>query len=743
MKKSTVIFLFSFSLFFSALGSTQALDFFVDNTNDAGAGSLRQAILDANGNPGPDNIIITAQGTVDLTTPLDTITQTVSIEGPGADLFTLNAATIAGGGRILTVDDTNPATGISLTLSGVHLTGGVADNGGAIWLGTGETLDLSQSQLSNNQANISGGAIYLDLDGTVRIEDSVFTANHADDQGGAVFLCCATTEINLEIRNSLFQNNSASSDGSSAQGGAIFSCCSETANITVEDSQILNNDASDTMDPMAGQGGGLFYCCSTNINAEVHRTVLEGNTTGDQGAGHYGCCSENLNTNISENTYRNNISGGDGGGLYTCCSGSGQTNIDSTSFINNQAQGPGGNGAGYYNCCGPGVTITNSTFDSNQAGDQGGGFYQCCSTLEARVTNCTFNGNNADGVGGAIFYDGEDLMAPFNLSFLTVTENSAQGTAAAPVGAGIPTNNGGGIFAESPGTVTLINSIVAQNPGGDCGQNNGGVFTSLGNNLDSDDTCSLMPGLGDLPMTDPLLDAMGLAENGGPTQTIALQEASPAVDHIDPSLCNDANDNPVDRDQRGVPRPLDGSGNGNPACDIGAYELARTNLSILKQASAELVSPGDSLNYTLVVNNLGNELAPNTIIMDTLPGGVTFVSASEECLADGLTLICDLGDLAAGAEASVVISVTINDLPQGTEITNIASVVFNGVDTDPSDNTSQVQVTVNVGAAFLFSGSGCQFHPLSGNTIAWPYGLLLAAAIFTGLLRFRHQKRSW
>ena len=51
-----------------------------------------------------------------------------------------------------------------------------------------------------------------------------------------------------------------------------------------------------------------------------------------------------------------------------------------------------------------------------------------------------------------------------------------------------------------------------------------------------------------------------LHDNGGPTQTMALQPGSPAIDAILKSAC------PLDVDQRGVPRPQ------GPRCDIGAYE---------------------------------------------------------------------------------------------------------------------------------------------------------------------------
>src|SRR5262245_12441731 len=57
----------------------------VTSTADSGPGSLRQAILDANSNPGPDQITFQDLGTgphvISLTTGLDPITEPVDIDG--------------------------------------------------------------------------------------------------------------------------------------------------------------------------------------------------------------------------------------------------------------------------------------------------------------------------------------------------------------------------------------------------------------------------------------------------------------------------------------------------------------------------------------------------------------------------------------------------------------------------------------------------------------------------------------
>ena len=92
------------------------------------------------------------------------------------------------------------------------------------------------------------------------------------------------------------------------------------------------------------------------------------------------------------------------------------------------------------------------------------------------------------------------------------------------------------------------------------------VVTSLGHNLDSDGTCGLN-GPEDLSnVVDPILGP--LADNGGPTLTIALLPGSPAIDAGDDSVLGAPHN--LATYQRGPSFPrLQGT-----HVDIGAYEAA-------------------------------------------------------------------------------------------------------------------------------------------------------------------------
>ena len=137
-----------------ALAAAPAAGIEVSNLNDAGAGSLRQAILDANLNPGAD--VITFQpsvtGTILLTTGEIAITDSVDIQGPGARSLAVDSTA-----RIFTISG---STSVTVVISGLTLTGGqAAGNGGAI-ANAGANVTLRFVTVSGNNATAEGGAIF-------------------------------------------------------------------------------------------------------------------------------------------------------------------------------------------------------------------------------------------------------------------------------------------------------------------------------------------------------------------------------------------------------------------------------------------------------------------------------------------------------------------------------------------------------------------------------------------------------
>ena len=114
--------------------------------------------------------------------------------------------------------------------------------------------------------------------------------------------------------------------------------------------------------------------------------------------------------------------------------------------------------------------------------------------------------------------------------------------------------------------MTLVNSIFANNSPDNCS----GTISDGGHNLDSGATCGF--GASSLSNTDPLLDPLGLQNNGGLTQTTKLLTGSPAIDSGDNSLAVDETNAALQYDQHGAgcTRILNGT------VDLGAYEAAAT-----------------------------------------------------------------------------------------------------------------------------------------------------------------------
>lgn len=227
----------------------------------------------------------------------------------------------------------------------------------------------------------------------------------------------------------------------------------------------------------------------------------------------------------------------DGGGLYLW----GPTTIHSSSIFSNTGQ----YGGGIY-ATQP-LTLTDSTLYGNTASESGGGLsVAIIGGGHVTIQNSTLSGNQAEFDGGGVHAEGAGVQVL--LQHVTVANNQS-----------IQANRPAGVFAGSA-SVTLQNSLIANNLGAQQCNAATATFVSQGNNLASDNSCGLdQPG--DLASTHPLLGP--LQDNGGPTFTHALLQGSLAMNAAHNTHC-------LSTDQRGQPRPH------GAACDIGAYEADGT-----------------------------------------------------------------------------------------------------------------------------------------------------------------------
>jgi CSLREA domain-containing protein len=267
------------------------------------------------------------------------------------------------------------------------------------------------------------------------------------------------------------------------------------------------------------------------------------------------------NGKASSSTFPGNV----GAGIYN---DHGTLTINKCSVSNNTAPGAGfafGAGGGVYNngtTSGHAtLTVNNTTINGNSSGFFGGGICNDGTTngmATITVTNSTF-ASNAGGNGGAI----ANLGAANGHATLVVRSSTFSGNTSSFGGAAFldAQNNGNS-------TLTIRNTILKSGATGEnFSINNGATVTSEGHNISNDAAGGaggtapggFLNGTGDKRNTDPKLDPLGLKNNGGPVQTIALTATSSAVNNAV---------NAPSRDERNFLR--------NGAADIGAFEFRGT-----------------------------------------------------------------------------------------------------------------------------------------------------------------------
>jgi predicted outer membrane repeat protein len=358
----------------------------------------------------------------------------------------------------------------------------------------------------------SGGAIRVGWLSTLSVFDCGFFDNVAADDGieggGAIYQSNGGA---LVVVRTTFERNQAIS------GGAIDNLL---APLTVVDSTFLENTST--------AGGGAIY---TDGGSAHH----------DDGVG--GVIS------ICGCRFESNESLGTGGAVYLWAYAPDVLRVNRCTFARNAATRATPEDSALGGAMRTGnapLQIANSLFAENHA-DVHGGAYWTRGNHRTEILNCTFYRNTAGVVGLEGGYGG--ALSGFNMQLrnLTFVENHAEFT-------------GGAVSAEG-NQWTLDNCIFLDNTS----SNQWGLSQTCtdtlpgANNLqwpgpgsDGDPPCSA-----DVLLGDPLLG--GLGDHGGPTQTIALTDGSPALDA--------ATDCPL-TDQRGEPRP----GTGTEPCDMGAFE---------------------------------------------------------------------------------------------------------------------------------------------------------------------------
>ncbi|MCM1264581.1 MAG: hypothetical protein NC200_00125, partial [Candidatus Gastranaerophilales bacterium] len=304
-------------------------------------------------------------------------------------------------------------TGTLTTDNKTKFTSNIAEKGGALYLGGGSATTINGTEFKSNQAsyndgstyegesidsvrpvvNANGGAIYAD-NATLEINKAKFTSNTAksgfnyefnnygDEEigytstiqnegagcGGAIYLTGITS---AKIDGTTFKSNSAN-----YAGGAIYN--QSLDNIVISNSTFTSNSAmqnisteyidndgnSSKANAYNGKGGAIY----NEGNLKLTNVTFTSNKAGDKGGAVYNNSSDVLtieNCKFNKNTAKSVFKDNETYSYYDEESGKTiQSDVSGTSYM--------GSGGAIYNENGT-INITNTTFTSNQAGEDSGG----------------------------------------------------------------------------------------------------------------------------------------------------------------------------------------------------------------------------------------------------------------------------------------------------------------------------------------------------------------------------------
>uniref|UniRef100_UPI0036F37329 choice-of-anchor Q domain-containing protein n=1 Tax=Rhodopirellula bahusiensis TaxID=2014065 RepID=UPI0036F37329 len=351
---------------------------------------------------------------------------------------------------------------VSVDVSGLTLQDGVAESGGAIYVGSGQSLSLTDVTLTGNtatgdDADMGGGALAID-GGNVTITDSTISGNIAN--------------------------------GASGSGGGILNL----GTLTVSGGEVSDNTANRA-------GGGIEATAGssttlTDVLMELNVAGPDGSAApGNGGALHI---SGDGNADISGGTIRDNMAAREGGGLWN---NTGAMTVDGTILTGNIASGDAaddGGGAIFNN--GGTLTVSNAIISGNAADGtlgSGGGIFSTDGAVTINLSqiggSIASEGNTANRAGGGI----EVIDGTVTLNFGTDVSNNFAGinggglhsTGAADVtsnlaifGSNTAASEGGGLWNSSTGTMTINGGAISSNvaSGDDASNGGGGLFNDGG-----------------------------------------------------------------------------------------------------------------------------------------------------------------------------------------------------------------------------------------------------------------------
>jgi hypothetical protein len=463
----------------------------VENLNDSGAGSLRDALAS-----GATTIDFAhgLHGTIQLGSEL-AINGSVNIDGPGANHLAVS------GNDASRVFDIGGSANVSI--SGLTITDGQATTGGGILLEGSASLSLNKSTLSDNEAlgSLAGSLTMPDGDG----------GGIEDNSSGS-----------LTVTNSDFDGNQAVARGPNAPppspagyiialGGAIDLSLYSTGTATIRNSTFDGNQALGGVAGASAGGGALSDSSLVFSTTTANMTVTGCSLSDNQAIGAAGGGGVNNSVNFGS---------GQGGGINNFAN----LVVDDSTLSDNLAQG---------SPLAPGVAPAQVLLANTSVA--GGGIFELTNNIPASmtVTDSTLSGNHAvggDGTAGSAGAVGEGggisvvVFSSAVVTGCTLEDNVAQGGAGgsgAVGGAGA----GGGLDTAVGGIVTVSDTALIHNQAvGGAGGTGSTGGEGVGGAIDVD--TDVLAGYSGLPSTLSLADSLvvgnqavggagGSGDNGG------------------------------------------------------------------------------------------------------------------------------------------------------------------------------------------------------------------------------------
>ena len=227
-------------------------DFKVFTTADSGAGSLRQAIANAN--------IATGANTIAFTSLFNT-PQTITLTSGQLTLSnTTGTETITGPAVGVTVSGNNASrvfginANVTANLSGLTITAGNAGAGGGGGVNSLGSLTMTNSVITGNSARAGGGLTFKN--GPNTLIDCVVSGNSASATGGGLY---------IQSGSATLTNTTVSSNTSTGISGGIFNGSATTTLINCT----VNNNSASTNTGGVGASGSF----------SLSNTIVAGNTS--------------------------------------------------------------------------------------------------------------------------------------------------------------------------------------------------------------------------------------------------------------------------------------------------------------------------------------------------------------------------------------------------------------------------------------------------------------------------------